>query len=294
MKGADAMAAVVEQLVAKIEAGAGQWTMPWRSGGFGSSLPHNATTGVEYRGGNIIACWLAADERGYPTQAWATYKQWQAAGAQVRAGEHGLPLVYWDRVARRAPGADDDDSEASTRMVPRVFRVFNAAQVDGYNVAELPVATRPDTDIDGWLASIPFKVQLGAPAYSAVRDVVFMPPETMFDSLPDYYAVLFHELTHWTGHTSRLSRQYGKRFGDATYAAEELVAELGAAFACHHFGINAADRSGDHAAYLASWCSMLRAEPSILWSVASKAQAAFDHLNSYADQHLFAELSEQV
>lgn len=282
MKGTEAIAAVVERLVAQIEAGVDRWQMPWRNDGLGGALPHNATTGVEYRGGNVIACWLEGIDKAYPSQQWATYKQWAAAGAQVRKGEHSLTLIYWDQVTRTDP---NDEDSTFTRMVPRAFHVFNAAQVDGWNVEPLPVATRPRTLIDEWVASVPFRMQLGKPSYHPILDVVCMPPDTSFDSIDEYHATLMHELTHWTGHTSRLSRQYGKRFGDQAYAMEELVAELGAAFLCHGFGITPAERA-DHASYLANWCAALRAEPTILWSVASKAQAAADYLHAFHDQQV--------
>lgn len=283
MKGADAIAHVVDRLIEKMQAGVDRWEMPWR-GELGDGMPTNATTGQPYRGGNVIACWCAALDHGWDRQLWATYKQWATAGAQVRKGEHGLTLVYWDRVTRR----DEDDDETFTRLVPRGFSVFNVAQVDGYDVAAAPVATRPDDEIDAWLAPIPYRQVFGSPAYNPAFDVVKMPPPEAFDSLDEYRATLFHELGHWTGHSSRLARTFGKRFGDHEYAAEELVAELSAAFTCHQFGVRPAERA-DHARYLASWCSMLRAEPTVLWSVASKAQAATDHLNSYAEQHVLVE-----
>ncbi len=108
-----------------------------------------------------------------------------------------------------------------------------------------------------------------------------MPLWDAFDSTGDAYATLAHELGHWTGHSTRLGREYGKRFGDHAYAAEELVAELSSAFTCATVGLSTVPRT-DHASYLAHWLMMLRETPSLLFSVASKAQAATDYLAAYS------------
>jgi antirestriction protein ArdC len=107
-----------------------------------------------------------------------------------------------------------------------------------------------------------------------------MPPFDAFDTAADAYATLAHELGHWSGHPSRLNRSFGVRFGDHAYAAEELVAELSAAFTCALVGIDTVART-DHAAYLAHWCRLLRQQPAVLWSIAAKAQAATDLLARY-------------
>jgi antirestriction protein ArdC len=86
---------------------------------------------------------------------------------------------------------------------------------------------------------------------------------------------------HWTGHRSRLGRDLSGRFGDHAYGAEELVAELGAAFWCAHFGMAQVTRD-DHAAYLADWLRLLRADTRALVSACSHAQHAVDHLNVLA------------
>ena len=105
-----------------------------------------------------------------------------------------------------------------------------------------------------------------------------MPLFDQFDGAESYYATLLHELTHWTGHKSRLDRQAHKRFGDPAYAFEELVAELGAAFLCADLQLSAAPRE-DHAPYLAHWLKALKAAPSILMAAAGAAERACEHLH---------------
>lgn len=277
---ADVMDDVVTRLVAQIEAGAGTWRMPWRQldGGF----PTNAATRQPYRGGNVIAFLLAQIERGYPTGRWATYQQWASIGAQVRRGEHGTRGLIW-RVTDNGdePGDEPGDERRKRRVFARTFVVFNAAQVDTDPADDLPTLERSD-DHDAWFGAIPANVAWGAgqPCYVPAADRVVMPIFDAFDSPADAYATLAHELAHWTGHPTRLARDLSGRFGDAAYAAEELVAELSAAFTCGLLGLNTVERT-DHAAYLAAWCRMLREQPGVLWTVASKAQAATDHLASY-------------
>jgi len=276
MKGSDAMELVVTKLIDQIEAGAGEWRMPWQ-GDF-TGMPRNAETKAQYRGGNVIACWLEAEAKGYHDQTWATYRQWSHLDGQVRKGEHGLHLVKWTSVPDRASDTGEQ------RMIPNGFVVFNIAQVDG-----LPEPVVDDTLVVTdfapealcyMLDAVPAQCAVGRPSYSPSLDRVMMPPIESFVSPLAYYAVLAHEYVHWTGHADRLARDLANRFGSDAYAVEELIAELGAAFICHSYGIDVADRP-DHAQYLTSWCSVLREKPNVLWTVASKAQAAMDHLETY-------------
>lgn len=279
----DMAAAVVEQIIARIEAGAGTWEMPWRMTAE-CGVPFNATTGVAYRGGNVMVLWVTQLAHGWDSPRWATYKQWRAADHQVRKGEKGTHLIHWSVKET----VDDAGELVSRRLVPNMFVVFHVEQTD--YVGEHPeleelAAERPvyEPDVfDRLLGAVPATITAGRPAYNFVLDRVTIPPPEAFTSREDYQATLAHELVHWTGHSSRLAREYGKRFGDQAYAVEELTAELGAAFLCAAHGVRPSARN-DHAAYLASWVSVLRAEPMVLWSVASAAQKAADLVVSFVD-----------
>lgn len=276
MKADEVMSSVVAELITTIEAGAGEWVMPWT--GVHARLPYNHTTTIGYRGGNVVALWMTQMARAYPTAAWATYKQWASIDCQVRKGERGVHLVKWSQIERV-----DQSGELRSMMIPNAFVVFNAAQVDGLP-ADPPPAPRvlEHYEFTDMAFRTGAKVVPGRPAYSPALDVVMMPPPDAFNSDDDWLSTWAHELAHWTGHPSRLNRTFGKRFGDETYAAEELVAELSSAFTCAEYGIVPGVRS-DHASYLANWIAMLKADASILWTVASKAQAATDHLFSYRE-----------
>jgi antirestriction protein ArdC len=288
MKAADIAQRTVDELITRIEAGAGTWEMPWRMTA-AAGMPHNATTGVAYRGGNIVALWMEQLIHGYATAQWATYRQWQGADRQVRKGSKGTHLIHWARKEIVA-----DDGTVTERMVPNSFVVFHVEQTE--YVGEHPeldeLSLEPTEFVPEYfdlvLAAVPAQLAVGNPSYSPTFDRVMMPPRDAFDVSTDYQATLAHELVHWTGHESRLAREYGKRFGDQAYAVEELVAELGAAMLCGAHGVQPSARN-DHAAYLQHWITVLRAEPMVLWQVAGAAQRAADMILDFHDHELLAQ-----
>src|SRR6202044_12757 len=119
--------------------------------------------------------------------------------------------------------------------------------------------------------------------YSPSTDHIQMPPFGAFKEGVSYYSVLAHEHTHWTASGARCNRELGKRFGDAAYAAEELIAELGAAFTCAHLGLSTEPRE-DHAQYLDSWLRVLKADSRVIFTAASKAQQATDWMIARAGE----------
>ena len=280
-------AAVTQKIVDAIEAGAGEFRCPWHVSGPASFFPTNAATLAEYRGINIVALWVAAQSRGYATGLWASYKQWQSIGAQVRYGETGSLVVFYKRIAEQPFDPDDPNRSVGLRHVARPSWVFNAAQVDGF---VLPPPNKRNevervAEVEAFVTAVEAKVAHGymSACYRHATDTIEMPHREQFvgsdtnSPTESYYATLLHELTHWTGAPHRLNRTFGKRFGDDAYAVEELVAELGAAFACAAFGISCEPRP-DHAAYISSWLKVLRQNSHAIFTAASQAQEAFEHL----------------
>jgi len=262
---------VTAEVVRQIEAGAGQWRMPW-SAIADAGEPVNAMTGNAYRGGNLLVLGMIAASRGWSSH-WATYRQWTQLGAQVRRGEKATHGVKWSQVEDKATGR--------LRMVPFTFTVFSANQVDRWEPpASLPRDTPERIETaDTFITGLGADVRHGGnrAAYSPDGDFIVLPKIEQFGRVSDYYSTSAHEHAHWSGHPSRLARDLVGRFGSDAYAAEELVAELSAAFTCARLGISAAPRP-DHAAYLASWLRVLRADSSAIFTAASKAQAATDFL----------------
>lgn len=262
----------------------GDYRMPWHRS---SGSPRNAISGRRYRGINTLLLWAAASRAGHPIGEWATYRQWAAAGAQVRSGERATVVLLWKTID--ATACDDDsicaDKLGRQRLLARAFYVFNVAQVDGYATdrSELPLSERID-DAEAFFRRLPAQVSHGGDDafYDVASDHVCMPSFSAFVSAEAYYSVYAHELTHWTGNKARLDRDLSGRFGSAAYAMEELVAELGAAFAVGHLGLASKPRQ-DHAVYIASWLGVLRDDPGAVITAASRAQAAADYLITLAE-----------
>jgi antirestriction protein ArdC len=281
----DVYQTVTAQIINAIEQGTGTWRMPWHTSGQFAFSPINVTSKKPYLGINTVCLWAAAQAKGYESGEWATYAQWQERGAQVRKGEKSTLVVFW-KFANGTRETDDDGPANSSRLLfTRGYSVFNAAQVDGYNPpadSAMPMLERIE-QAESFFKSVGADVRHGGNQayYAPVSDHIQMPPFRAFREAISYYSTLAHEHTHWTA--SRCDRQLGKRFGDNAYAAEELIAELGAAFTCAHLGLSTEPRA-DHAAYIQSWLRVLKADKRAIFTAASKAQQAADWMIQRAEQ----------
>lgn len=271
---------VTDQVVAAIEAGTESHKLPWRtSGGFPSS-PINAVTKRPYRGINVLILWATAETRGYQSGTWATFKQWQDLGAQVKKGEKSAHVVFWKFLEREGSSSEETETKKNERVpMAKDYFIFNAEQVEGYQQAEEPTrspAQRID-DADLFFQQIGITPKNGGNSayYSKDEDAIYMPPIEAFKESLFYYAVLSHESIHWTGAKHRLDRNLQGRFGSDTYAMEELVAELGAAFLCAQLRLPTDPRK-DHAPYIATWLKVLKNDKRAIFTAAAKAQEALD------------------
>jgi antirestriction protein ArdC len=275
---------VTARIVAELEAGAAPWIKPW-SATPGANMPCNAATNRPYSGCNVVLLWMA-QAAGYRSPRYLTFKQALEFGGNVRKGEHGTK-VYFVKQLEIRDGADD---EPSTRLVPmmREYTVFNVDQCDGLPdsvaIGKSVRVRNPDArdDLaDQFLRSTGADIREGhgEAYYVPSRDFISMPAFGAFKGADHFYGTAFHELTHWTGHKSRLDRDLKNRFGSRNYAGEELVAELGAAFLCAEF-----DFDGDlrHAGYIAHWVDLLRADKRAFFTACSQASKAADYLRGLA------------
>jgi antirestriction protein ArdC len=201
-------------------------------------------------------------------------------------------VILWKPITPK--DHDDTDNDAGPRrprLLARAYAVFAAEQVDG---ADEIIARRAErlaerdtperiAAAETYLAAVSATVIEGGNRayYAPAADVIHLPALAQFDTAAHYYGTRAHETVHWTGHRDRLDRDLTGRFGTDSYAAEELVAELGAAMWCAQAGLSAATRQ-DHASYLAGWLRVLRSDARALVTVAARAQAAIDHLNTIA------------
>jgi len=275
---------ITQSIVAAIEARPTAPDLPWHRAGLG--IPWNAVTSRPYRGINVLSLWVAAQRGGYPGGPWASYRQWLSLGAQVRKGEKGTPIVFY--ATREPADGTAADPDHHPIRVARAYHVFNAAQVDGWTPPPPPPAL-PDTarlaQAEAFFGSIGAAVvHAGEHAfYRPATDTIHMPPFATFKSALGYYAVLAHEHVHWTGASQRLDRGLDAPRNALTYAGEELIAELGAAFLCAALSL-ATEPRPDHAGYIASWLTLLRDDPRAIAHAAALASRAIEYLQVRAEE----------
>ncbi|MBC9032686.1 DUF1738 domain-containing protein [Sphingomonas sp. JC676] len=287
---------VTDEIIAAIEAGAGDYTMPWHVGAAG--LPVNAASGRAYSGTNTLLLWAAAPICGYSSSRWATYRQWAELGAQVRKGEKATTVLFWKTLAGDADQALDEAGDArQLRFVARAFRVFNAAQVDGID-DEAPLALNEGNRIERaerFFNQLPAMIWYGSESafFDQRADMISMPDFTKFRSAEAFYSVLSHELVHWSGARHRLGRNLKGLFGSEAYAMEELIAEMGAAFLCARLGLSIEPRR-DHAPYIDSWLKVLQGDPRAIITAASRAQISVNFLVGLASGEIQAACAGQA
>ncbi|MCB2099190.1 MAG: DUF1738 domain-containing protein [Parvularculaceae bacterium] len=295
----DLYADVTAKIVSELEAGRFPWVQPWmnaRGAARGEAativagLPKNAATGAAYSGINILLLWGAAIENGFSEQVWLTFKQAKALGGSVMKGERGSMVVYADKFIPKDEQArvEKDGGEASFVPFLKRYTVFNAVQCEGLpdGIAqgatpfpECETVARAETLIKATGAD--FRIGGDRAFYVPSQDFIRVPPQPAFFEQVNYYRTAFHELGHWTGHASRLNREFKGRYGSHAYAREELVAELSAAFVCASLAITSTVR---HADYLGSWLEVLKEDKRAIFNAASHASKAADFILAFERQ----------
>lgn len=279
----DLYATVTNQIIAALESGTPPWVSPWTRSP-SDMIPSNLTTGRSYRGINVLLLNLQQMTHGYTRNRWLTFQQARAAGARIRRGETGTRVVFFKLLERDEHLAPQPMLGQSRRVIPllRSFTVFNAAQVDGLpeHLCEAPMAPAawdPVAAAENVIHASGAHIRHGGNSafYSPSLDLIQMPPPVAFDDPVSYYGTLLHELTHWTGHTSRCNRLQSSRQHIEAYAFEELVAEMGSAFLSGHCGMSA---TLHHASYISTWLQALRDDRRLVFTAASMAQRATDYL----------------
>jgi antirestriction protein ArdC len=270
----DPMQEFANRIVAELEKGVKPWVRPWdpeKAGG--PQAPFNPVTGKRYHGINVLI--LGMDMRAFQSgdPRWMTYQQAQEKNWQVKKGEKSTTIFF------SKPYEVEDDKVEDGKKTVRVLKhyaVFHASQIDGIpeykapGVEEAPW-TRPEaTDIILKNSGAVMRIGGDRAFYSPATDHIQLPPEHAFRGPPEFAATALHELGHWTGHPSRLNREIQSRFGSASYAMEELRAELSSAFVAAELGIPA--DIPQHASYIASWIKPLKDDKREIFRAASDAQ----------------------
>lgn len=271
---------ITNRIIKQLEAGTAPWQKPWKARGK-HGLPRNLVTQREYRGINV---WILLSS-GYSSPYWLTFRQARELDGHVRQGESGFPVVYWKFGTREVQDGDEVIEKAS--VLCRYYTVFNVEQCEGLRLqptraADQEPEVRPieqcEHIVNHWQQKPPIKHGGDYASYNKTIDLVRMPERSCFNSVEEYYSTLFHELTHSTGHLTRLNRSSltdFERFGDQNYSREELVAEMGAAFLAGYCGIENRTISNS-ASYLANWLDAVKNDSRMIVVAASQAQKAAD------------------
>ncbi|MFZ3333548.1 MAG: zincin-like metallopeptidase domain-containing protein [Candidatus Acidiferrales bacterium] len=263
---------VTEYIIKQLESGVAPWRKPWRT-----VTPANLVSKKEYRGINIFL--LAS--RGYGSRYWVSYRQAQALGGTVRKGQLGCKVVFWKIGEYRRENQETEENHKSILL--RYYTVFNLAQCEGITSPDPVREINPLAQCESIVKSMPNPPGLTQDAracYWPSTDTVGMPARSAFHSAEEYYSTLFHEMTHSTGHPSRIGREgimNHNPFASEDYSKEELIAEMGAAMLCGVAGIESRTL-GNSAAYLRTWINKLKSDSRLIVSAASQAQKAADYV----------------
>jgi antirestriction protein ArdC len=282
----DLYSEITNQIIADLEKGIRPWMRPWDDGG-GPGLPLRSN-GEAYRGINVLLLWSACNRRGYSNPTWLTYRQAQELKGSVRKGEKSTSIVYSGTVSRLERTEQGEEKETEVPFL-KAYSVFNVEQTDGlpeeYYAANetgaLPAKDR-DERVERFFAKTGAIIQHGGRRafYDPHSDQIQMPSIELFREPVGYYSTLAHELTHWTDHPDRSLRKKRRRpYASPSYAREELVAELGAAFLCADLQLSLQPRK-DHADYIGGWLEFLRNDKRAIFQAAANAQRAVDFLHS--------------
>lgn len=283
---------VTDRIVTQLEQGIRPWMKPWSADHAAGRINRPLRSNFQpYNGINILMLWASAEDQGFVSPLWLTFNQCKELGGHVKKGERGSPVVYASTFKKEEEG---EHGEAVERDIPflKQYTVFNAEQCEGLPDPFYEMKGEPNTLIeriaqaDQFFRNTKADIREGGNQayYTITDDYIRLPRLETFRDAESHAAVTAHELTHWTRHPSRLDRDLGrKRFGDAGYAMEELVAEMGSAFLCADLQITPELRD-DHASYIAHWLEILRGDKRAIFTAASHASKAADYLHSLQPQ----------
>jgi antirestriction protein ArdC len=262
---------MIENIIKKIEENdTGKWFKAWSEAG----LPINYATNTNYNGFNIISLMCEAVEKNYKTNNWLTFNQIKALKATVKKGEKSTPIFFFKPLKKKEEIIEKGETveKEKTVLLLKTYNVFNIDQTDIESDSQI---SETKQDIEEFINNIEIEIKTAQNAYyKPESDYIGIPNINSFDSVDNYYSVLFHEIGHATGHKNRLDRDLTGNFGDISYSKEELIAELSSVFLCSHLSIESSIR---HEAYLKSWLQGAKEDPKFLWKSASEASKVLNY-----------------
>jgi len=253
---------IVITFINDLENGVEPWKKSWSEKG----LPKNFLSNNHYNGINLLT--LISSE--FKDNRYLTFNQVKQLGGTIKKGEKSKPIFFLKPIEKER--VDDDGQKTIEKyFIMQSYQVFNIEQTNDINYEKTYDRNKNEVieNVQEFINSIDIPTYIGSPAYSVDNDCIFMPNINDFNDSTNYYSTYFHELSHSTGHPSRLNRDLTGRFGTKEYAYEELIAELSSSFLCGEFGVDM--QTTKHKEYLNSWINVLKEKPIILFQVASAA-----------------------
>lgn len=291
---ADIRQVITDKIIAMLEEGGNEGKARWVKS-LKNGMPHNALTKERYFGVNIMLLSGTAGSKEYKRNAWLTYKQAASVGATVRKGEAGTLCVYFQMVEIKKGSTENQDEEGHKLFYPmcKPFWLFNVEQIDGLPEEMTSASNSVQHQFSACEQAEQILKASGAliqhgfdrAYYHTVKDHICLPQPQAFVNSELYYATALHELTHWTGHKTRLARDFNNRFGDAGYAFEELVAELGAAYLMAQVGLVDTVLT-DHASYIESWITVLKNDKNAIFTASKQANLAYEYILDLASKEV--------
>ena len=247
----------------------------WSKGWIGGGLPRNYASKTTYSGFNTISLMVMQEEENYSSNQWLTFNQIRKIkGAKLKKGSTSTPVFFFKILEK---SETNEAGEKETKKIPllKFYYVYNLDQIEGIEIG----TEKPENmDLNEFVANTGMTIKTKSEAYySPLKDYIGIPDLKLFNSTESYASTLLHELTHSTGHKDRLDRDMTGKFGSESYSKEECIAELGSMFLCSHLNIQNEAKQSE--AYIKGWLiEGLKAEPKLLWKIASEAQKAFNYL----------------
>ena len=257
------------------------WVKPWGVN-HAQGLPVNALTGKAYRGCNVL--FLLATP--FKSRGWMTFKQVASVGGKVKKGARASDIFFFTTIQKEKDDAKTGETVLVDIPCLKNFKVFNLEQCEipeGANLKYRPEASTATADDSGIFVECEKLLNLAvwyendtAAYYIPSRDEIHLPNRLTFSSLSGFWGTAMHELSHWTGHESRLNRDIRNFFGTQKYAREELIAEVSSWLLAVTLGTPHEPQNS--AAYLASWVKDVKDKPRELYRAISQAQKVVDYL----------------
>lgn len=270
---------VTDKIIKDMENGVMPWEKPWF---FVPSV--NGSSKRVYQGMNLLFLGYERQQKNYSSPLWMTFLQAKTLGGRIKKGAEGTEIIYFEMKLKKNATEAEADEKNRKDVFPfvRLHYVFNLDQIEGLDhlkdeIAPVRVVNNEEAEriLVNSGAKVSFDQLRNQAFYNHATDSITLPFKEAFKSTEGFYETVCHELIHWTGGPARLNRISKAAFGSEEYAAEELVAEFGAAILCAHVGI---PYKTNHAAYIASWIKKLKDDPKALSTAITQAQKAVDFL----------------